>query len=52
MSVLSDKWIKKMANEEDMINPFISKQTGNKKISYGLSSFGYDRLTDFLFWCH
>ena len=42
MSVLSDKWIKKMAKEEDMINPFISKQTGNKKISYGLSSFGYD----------
>jgi len=42
MSVLSDKWIKKMASEVDMINPFISKQTGNKKISYGLSSFGYD----------
>ena len=42
MSVLSDRWIKKMANEKEMIRPFISKQIGDKKISYGLSSFGYD----------
>lgn len=42
MSVLSDRWIKKMANEKEMIRPFISKQIGGKKISYGLSSFGYD----------
>ena len=42
MSVLSDKWIKKMAIEKDMINPFIDGQKRDKVISYGLSSFGYD----------
>ena len=42
MSVLSDRWIKKMALEKEMIKPFISKQIRDKNISYGLSSFGYD----------
>jgi len=42
MTVLSDKWIKKMALEKDLIKPFVSKQQGGKIISYGLSSFGYD----------
>ena len=42
MSVLSDRWIKKMAIEKEMIKPFVSKQKSSKKISYGLSSFGYD----------
>jgi dCTP deaminase len=42
MSVLSDKWIKKMAKSKKMINPFISKQTRKGRISYGLSSYGYD----------
>ena len=42
MSVLSDRWIKKMALEKGMIKPFVDQQKGNKKISYGLSSFGYD----------
>ena len=42
MSVLSDRWIKKMALEKEMINPFVEKQEANKNISYGLSSFGYD----------
>ena len=42
MSVLPDRWIKKMALEEEMIKPFIAKQKGSKNISYGLSSFGYD----------
>ena len=41
MSVLSDKWIKKMALD-GMISPFEEKQIGEGKISYGLSSFGYD----------
>tara|TARA_B110000196_G_C20920157_1_gene554839 strand:+ start:268 stop:789 length:522 start_codon:yes stop_codon:yes gene_type:complete len=36
-----------MALEEEMINPFISKQKRGKAISYGLSSFGYDaRVSD------
>ena len=42
MSVLSDKWIKKMAKSKKIISPFVSKQTRKGKISYGLSSYGYD----------
>ena len=42
MPVLSDKWIKKMALEHSMISPFEGKQVREGKISYGLSSFGYD----------
>ena len=42
MSVLSDRWIKKMALEKEMIKPFGKKQVGGKVISYGLSSVGYD----------
>jgi len=42
MSVLSDRWIKKMAIEQKMISPFIDEQQNKKIISYGLSSFGYD----------
>ena len=46
MAVLSDKWIKKMALE-GMISPFEEKQVRDGKISYGLSSFGYDaRVSD------
>ena len=46
MSVLSDKWIKKMALE-GMISPFEENQVRKGKISYGLSSFGYDaRVAD------
>jgi len=42
MTVLSDRWIKKMAIEKEMIKPFVSEQKSGKNISYGLSSFGYD----------
>ena len=42
MPVLSDKWIKKMSKEQNMISPFEDKQVRGKSISYGLSSFGYD----------
>ena len=42
MTVLSDRWIKKMATQEKMIKPFIPKQKRGKKISFGLSSYGYD----------
>ena len=47
MSVLSDRWIKKMALEKEMIKPFVAEQKRSKNISYGLSSFGYDaRVSD------
>ena len=42
MSVQSDKWIRKMAKESSMISPFEEKQIRGNKISFGLSSFGYD----------
>ena len=42
MSVLSDKWIKKIANQKGMIKPFVDKQVRKGKISFGLSSYGYD----------
>ena len=42
MPVLSDKWIKKTAKTKEMIKPFVSKQVRKGKISFGLSSYGYD----------
>ena len=47
MSVKSDKWIRKMALEHRMIEPFAEKQVRDGVISYGLSSYGYDvRIAD------
>ena len=42
MTVQSDKWIKKISKEKGMIKPFVSKQVRKGKISFGLSSYGYD----------
>ena len=42
MTVLSDKWIKEMVRTDNIISPFENKQVRDNKISYGLSSFGYD----------
>lgn len=46
MSVLCDKEIRRLAEEEEMIAPFqdrlISKENGRRILSYGLSSYGYD----------
>ena len=47
MSVLSDKWIRRMSKDKKMISPFISKQVRKGKISFGLSSYGDDaRVSD------
>lgn len=47
MSVKSDKWIRRMALEHNMIEPFCEKQVADGLISYGLSSYGYDiRIAD------
>tara|TARA_B100000401_G_C52661013_1_gene650117 strand:+ start:254 stop:811 length:558 start_codon:yes stop_codon:yes gene_type:complete len=47
MAIKSDKWIKKMSFENDMIKPFEEKQVDKSLISYGLSSYGYDiRVSD------
>jgi dCTP deaminase len=42
MAVKSDKWIREMALEHGMIEPFSEKQVREGVISYGLSSYGYD----------
>jgi len=47
MSVKSDKWIRRMAIEEKMIEPFADRQVREGVISYGVSSYGYDmRVAD------
>ena len=47
MSVLSDKWIKKMVKSQNIISPFVAKQKREGRISFGLSSYGYDaRVSD------
>jgi deoxycytidine triphosphate deaminase/intein/homing endonuclease len=47
MSVMSDRWIRTMAREHRMIEPFHEKQVRENVISYGLSSYGYDaRIAD------
>jgi dCTP deaminase len=46
-SIKADKWIKKMALEHGMIEPFEDRQVRAGVISYGLSSYGYDiRVAD------
>ena len=46
MSIKSDKWIRRMAEETGMIEPFepgqVRQVDGKKVISYGTSSYGYD----------
>ena len=42
MSIKSDKWIKRMAKEHQIIVPFEDQQVREGVISYGLSSYGYD----------
>jgi dCTP deaminase len=47
MSVKSDRWIRRMAREQRMIEPFSDSQVREGVISYGLSSYGYDvRIAD------
>jgi len=47
MSIKSDKWIERMAREHRMIEPFAERQVKDTKVSYGLSSYGYDlRISD------
>jgi dCTP deaminase len=42
MPIKSDKWIRRMCEEHRMIEPFEGGQVRDGKISYGLSSYGYD----------
>jgi dCTP deaminase len=46
MSIKSDKWIRQMAKDHGMIEPFepgqVRMHDGQKIVSYGTSSYGYD----------
>jgi deoxycytidine triphosphate deaminase/intein/homing endonuclease len=46
MSIKSDNWIRRMARDHKMIEPFAEQQVrqanGHKIVSYGTSSYGYD----------
>jgi deoxycytidine triphosphate deaminase len=46
MAIKSDKWIRRMAQEHGMIEPFapelVREVNGQKIVSYGTSSYGYD----------
>ena len=47
MGLKPDHWIRKMATEHSMIEPFEPGQVRNGQISYGVSSYGYDiRVAD------
>jgi dCTP deaminase len=47
MSVRPDTWIRSMAREHRMIDPFADRQVRDGVISYGVSSYGYDmRIAD------
>lgn len=47
MSIKPDHWIRKMAQEHGMIEPFEAAQVRKGVISYGVSSYGYDiRVAD------
>ncbi|KPC74699.1 deoxycytidine triphosphate deaminase [Thermoactinomyces vulgaris] len=48
MTIKSDKWIRMMARERKMIEPFIDRNVGKgEAVSFGLSSYGYDlRVAD------
>ncbi len=47
MAIKPDHWIRKMALEKGMIEPFEDRQVREGVISYGVSSYGYDlRIAD------
>ena len=47
MAIKSDRWIRRMALEHGMIEPFEDRQVRAGVVSYGLSSYGYDiRVAD------
>jgi len=47
MSIKPDKWIRRMALEHGMIEPFVDSQVAAGVVSFGVSSYGYDiRVAD------
>jgi dCTP deaminase len=47
VAIKPDRWIKRMAIEHGMIEPFVEDQVRTGVVSYGVSSYGYDiRVAD------
>jgi dCTP deaminase len=47
MSIKPDRWIRRMAQEHGMIEPYVDRQERGGVISFGVSSYGYDiRVAD------
>ena len=46
MGIRQDTWIKRMAKEHRMIDPFSEHLVTKGKVSYGLSSYGYNITID------
>jgi dCTP deaminase len=47
MTIKPDSWIRRMARDYKMIEPFVDTQVRGSAISYGVSSYGYDiRVAD------
>ena len=47
MTIKADTWIRRMAREHQIIEPFVDEQMREGVISYGVSSYGYDiRVAD------
>jgi dCTP deaminase len=47
VAIKADRWIRQMAREHGMIEPFVDGQVREGVVSYGLSSYGYDiRVAD------
>ena len=46
MSIKSDKWIRRMAEQHRMIEPYepdqVKQVNGHRVVSFGTSSYGYD----------
>ena len=46
MGIKSDAWIRRMAKEKQMIEPFephmVREYKGQRAVSFGTSSYGYD----------
>ena len=46
MSIKADRWIRQMAEQHGMIAPFepgqVRERDGERIVSYGTSSYGYD----------
>ena len=47
MPIRADTWIRRMAREHGMIEPFVDEQVRAGVVSFGLLSYGYDiRVAD------